>query len=212
MQFPSFWEYPNREETTENEKCCFLNQINTSILKSLLFWAKDKDFFKDFLLQKEKKEDLFGDIFCPAPTTTGHKPLVYMERSDMKPSQNPHRVWKGNTSLPWTALSTAVNWKWDFIIAKERKKNCKKNKVMKGLLTSALFSVLTARRIEQHQILKLNIQNEIKEKIWEKIQLRSHSSIWGSQRTKVGEPYFTTQQEQREVLKSGACYIKPNQF
>lgn len=80
---------------------------------------------------------------------------------------------------------------------------------MKGLLKSALFTVLTARRIELHEIFKLNIQNEIKEKIGEKIQLSSHRSIWGSQRTKVGEPYFTTQQEQHEVLKSEACYIKP---
>lgn len=46
----------------------------------------------------------------------------------------------------------------------EKKKKHKKNKVMKGLLKSALFSMLTARRIELHQIFKLNIQDEIKQK------------------------------------------------
>lgn len=48
---------------------------------------------------------------------------------------------------------------------KKTLKNHKKNKVMKGLLKSALFTVLTARRIELHEIFKLNSQNEIKEKI-----------------------------------------------
>lgn len=80
---------------------------------------------------------------------------------------------------------------------------------MKELLKSALFSVFTARRIELHQIFKLNTQDEIKQKIREKIQLNSHRSFGESQRTKVGEPYFTTQQEQHEVLKSGTFCITP---
>lgn len=119
--------------------------------------------------------------------------------------------WKGNTSLPRTALSTAVNWKWDFTIAREKNKNKrgKRNKVTKGLLKWALFSLLTARKIELHQILKLNIQHEIKEENMRENTTKLPRIHLGIPEDKDRRAYFTTQQEQREVLKSGAFYVKP---
>lgn len=45
-----------------------------------------------FLKRRKKKICLSGNVFCPAPTTTGHKHLVYRERSDLKSSQNQHRM------------------------------------------------------------------------------------------------------------------------